>query len=201
MGTLWLLLHYIWQFYCLNDPFAQTAQRRETRGFIPQWEGIQGIWNWTYHPGSLLCLCPGIFCTILLMLWLCRGANYARKDRDTLLVFQRLWMKKQKARKRLTAEIKTHTILSVAAAWDSPCTGEGPTPNIKQSCLSSSPFHSLVGLQSALRDCYEEKGKPLPQMPQCKMVVGEETPETEEIGKDSATCTNWQIGKHNWENK
>lgn len=59
----------------------------------------------------------------------------------------------------------------------------------------------LVGLQSALRDFDEEKGKPLPQMPQCKMMVGEEIPETEEIGKDSATCTNWQIGKHNWENK
>lgn len=38
VGTLWLLLHY-----CLNDPFTQTAQRKETRGLIPQWKGIQGI--------------------------------------------------------------------------------------------------------------------------------------------------------------
>lgn len=93
-------------------------------------------------------------------------------------------MKRWKARKSLTAEIKTHTILSVAAAWDSPCTGEGPTPNTRQSCLPSSPF-PLAGLQSALMDCDEEKGKPLPQMPKCKMMVEEETTETEEVGKDN----------------
>lgn len=33
--------------------------------------------------------------------------------------------------------------------------------------------------------CDEEKGNPLPQIPQGKMKVGEETPETEEVGKDN----------------
>lgn len=147
------------------------------------------------------CVCAwGIFCTILLMWWLCRGANNARKDRGLLLALQRLCMKKLKAKIMLTVEITNHTSLSVAAAWDSPCTGERPTPNTRQSCLPSSPFPP-AGLQSALMDCDEEKAKPLPQMLQCKMMVREETPETEEIGKDSATCTSWQIGKHNWENK
>lgn len=76
------------------------------------------------------CVCAwGIFCTILLMWWLCRGANNARKDRGLLLALQRLCMKKLKAKIMLTVEIKNHTSLSVAAAWDSPCTGERPTSN------------------------------------------------------------------------
>lgn len=101
------------------------------------------------------CVCAqGVFCAILLMLWLCRGANYAKKDRHLLLALTETLDEKTESQKR--AEIKAHTILSVAAAWDSSCTGEGPAPNTRQSCLPSSPF-PLARLQTALTDWGERK--------------------------------------------
>lgn len=54
VGTLQLLPYCIWWSSCLDDPLTLTAQRKETWGLVPQWEGIQGIWSWASHPGSLL---------------------------------------------------------------------------------------------------------------------------------------------------
>lgn len=59
----------------------------------------------------------------------------------------------------------------------------------------------LVWLPSARIGCDGKKGKPILQTPQCKMMMREETPETEEMGKDSSICTSCQIGKYDWENK
>lgn len=69
-----------------------------------------------------------------------------------------------------------------------------------QAELPSSPF-PLAWLQSARTGCDDEEGKPLPQKARCKPMMREETPETEEMGKDSSTRTSWQIGWYNWENK
>lgn len=67
-----------------------------------------------------------------------------------------------------------------------------------QAELPSSPL-LLVWLPSACTSYDSKKGKPILQTPQCKMMMREET--SEEMGKNSSTCTSWQIDKYHWENK